>query len=139
MDALNAVGLAGFSAGTFASLLKLKRRHDRRIVQGFIRKYRIDDPRNKWQRTAQDCGTDAATKTLRCDFCSKPDDNVWRLVAGPRENYICDDCALLCLKILSEDAYLWRMGYLTFVFFAKMHYYVALLGRMAKGACRTHR
>lgn len=39
---------------------------------------------------------------LRCSFCDKTQDEVNRLIAGPRA-YICNECVDLCRAILDED------------------------------------
>jgi len=41
-------------------------------------------------------------KQFRCSFCSKPQEQVRKLVAGPNV-YICDECIELCNDILDED------------------------------------
>ncbi len=41
----------------------------------------------------------------RCSFCSKDQDQIKRLVAGPNGVYICDECVNLCKQIIdAEDA-----------------------------------
>jgi hypothetical protein len=40
----------------------------------------------------------------RCSFCSKHEDDVRRLIAGPDSIYICDECVTICQEILAEDA-----------------------------------
>ncbi|HEY7343585.1 MAG TPA: aspartate carbamoyltransferase catalytic subunit [Ktedonobacterales bacterium] len=42
--------------------------------------------------------------TYRCSFCSKPQDQVMRLIAGPGGVYICDECVELCREIIEEEA-----------------------------------
>lgn len=39
----------------------------------------------------------------RCSFCKKSQEEVRRLIAGPRGVYICDECIALCQEILEED------------------------------------
>jgi len=39
---------------------------------------------------------------LRCSFCSKSQDEVQRLIAGP-EVYICDECVALCNEIIAQE------------------------------------
>ena len=39
----------------------------------------------------------------KCSFCSKPDTQVNRLIAGPNGVYICDNCIKLCSEILESD------------------------------------
>ena len=41
--------------------------------------------------------------TFRCSFCSKQQDQVERLIAGPNGVYICDQCVDLCQKIIQEQ------------------------------------
>ena len=42
-------------------------------------------------------------KPLRCSFCGKTQDQVRRLVSGPGNVFICDECIELCQEILDED------------------------------------
>jgi len=41
--------------------------------------------------------------TYRCSFCSKSQDQVQRLIAGPGGVYICDECIDLCREIIEEE------------------------------------
>ncbi len=41
---------------------------------------------------------------IRCSFCGKTQENVGRLIAGPRV-FICDECIKVCNHILEDDAY----------------------------------
>ena len=43
------------------------------------------------------------SKSVRCSFCGKSQDKVHRLIAGPNNVYICDECIELCLSILDEE------------------------------------
>jgi ATP-dependent protease Clp ATPase subunit len=38
-----------------------------------------------------------------CSFCGKNQDQVHRLIAGPNDVYICDECVRLCNEILAEE------------------------------------
>jgi len=40
-----------------------------------------------------------------CSFCGKSADMARRLIAGPNDVYICDDCIEVCRKILYEEEY----------------------------------
>lgn len=42
-------------------------------------------------------------KDLHCSFCSKSQDEVKRLIAGP-DVYICDECVQLCNDIMAQEA-----------------------------------
>lgn len=42
-------------------------------------------------------------KTPHCSFCGKPEDEVRRLIAGPENAYICDECISLCEDMLDEE------------------------------------
>jgi ATP-dependent Clp protease ATP-binding subunit ClpX len=39
----------------------------------------------------------------RCSFCSKGQEEVRRLIAGPNQVYICDECVQLCREIIDEE------------------------------------
>ncbi len=39
-----------------------------------------------------------------CSFCHRDQDEVERLISGPNQVYICDECVVLCQEILAEDA-----------------------------------
>ena len=40
---------------------------------------------------------------LRCSFCNKTQDQVRKLIAGPNQIYICDECVGVCGDILDEE------------------------------------
>ena len=40
---------------------------------------------------------------LRCSFCEKSEHQVRKLIAGPHNVYICDECIELCSEIIEED------------------------------------
>ncbi len=40
---------------------------------------------------------------VRCSFCGKTQDQVRRIVAGPNNVFICNECVLLCQEIVSDD------------------------------------
>jgi len=42
-------------------------------------------------------------KNLRCSFCNKTQAQVRKLIAGPGEVYICDECVDLCADIIEEE------------------------------------
>ena len=42
-------------------------------------------------------------RQLRCSFCGKRDEEVSKLVAGPRV-YICDECVAIASRIMDGDA-----------------------------------
>src|SRR6266849_6567504 len=39
-----------------------------------------------------------------CSFCSKNQDQVKKLIAGPGAVYICDECVELCREIIEEES-----------------------------------
>ncbi|MBI4328930.1 MAG: AAA family ATPase, partial [Chloroflexi bacterium] len=41
--------------------------------------------------------------SYRCSFCGKSQDQVKRLIAGPEQTYICNECVHLCLQILNDE------------------------------------
>lgn len=42
-------------------------------------------------------------RLLRCSFCGKSQEQVKKLIAGPDNVYICNECVELCLDIVYED------------------------------------
>jgi len=42
-------------------------------------------------------------KPKRCSFCGKPQDMVAKLIAGPNDVYICDECVDICADIVEEE------------------------------------
>ena len=40
---------------------------------------------------------------VRCSFCSKTEDQVRKLIAGPNGVFICDQCIGICSEIIEED------------------------------------
>ena len=44
------------------------------------------------------------TDTCRCSFCGKSQNEVRKLIAGPDNIYICDECVDLCEELINEDA-----------------------------------
>ena len=43
------------------------------------------------------------SNTQICSFCKRTQEDVYRLIAGPDDVYICDECVELCRDILEED------------------------------------
>ena len=43
------------------------------------------------------------TKILRCSFCNKNQDQVRKLIAGPNNVFICDECIEICSEIIDEE------------------------------------
>ena len=42
-------------------------------------------------------------KPFRCSFCGKSQDQVRKLVAGPKGVYICDECIGVCNEIMEDE------------------------------------
>ena len=42
---------------------------------------------------------DSFKKQVRCSFCGKTQDHVRRMISGPNNTYICNECVLLCNEI----------------------------------------
>ena len=40
-----------------------------------------------------------------CSFCGKTEDQVRRLIQGPGDAFICDECVELCASIVEEEVY----------------------------------
>lgn len=41
---------------------------------------------------------------VRCSFCGKSQDQVKRLISGPNDTYICNECVELCMTIIKEES-----------------------------------
>jgi ATP-dependent Clp protease ATP-binding subunit ClpX len=48
-------------------------------------------------------GRRQAAETQHCSFCHKNADDVDRLISGPDDVFICDECVALCVEILEEE------------------------------------
>ncbi len=48
--------------------------------------------------------TNQRNRRVRCSFCGKEAKDVRKLIAGPEEVHICDECVALCKEIIEEDA-----------------------------------
>lgn len=46
---------------------------------------------------------DRTRTTLQCSFCNRTQEDVRKLISGPGEVYICDECVDLCNEIIAED------------------------------------
>lgn len=46
---------------------------------------------------------DNRNNQLRCSFCGKAQEQVRKLIAGPNDVYICDECIELCSEIVEEE------------------------------------
>lgn len=42
---------------------------------------------------------------IHCSFCGKPQNQVRKLIAGPGNVYICDECTMQCCSIIGEDSF----------------------------------
>lgn len=42
---------------------------------------------------------------IRCSFCGKSQDQVKKLIAGPENVYICNECIEICMDIVEEELY----------------------------------
>ena len=40
---------------------------------------------------------------VRCSFCNKTQDQVRKMIAGPGNVYICDECVDICADIIEEE------------------------------------
>ena len=42
-------------------------------------------------------------EAVRCSFCGKPQGQVRKLIAGPGNTFICDECVEICMEIIEEE------------------------------------
>lgn len=47
----------------------------------------------------------ASEKSVRCSFCGKRQEQVKRMMSGPNNVYICNECVELCNSLIREDMY----------------------------------
>ena len=47
----------------------------------------------------------ASEKSIRCSFCGKRQEQVKRMMSGPNNVYICNECVDLCNSLIREDLY----------------------------------
>ena len=40
---------------------------------------------------------------IRCSFCNKSQAQVKKLIAGPNDTYICDECVDICMEIIEDE------------------------------------
>jgi len=74
----------------------------------------------------------AESEKVICSFCSKSNNEVRKMVAGPKSVFICDECVVLCLQIVSREGLNLRAAYFSFESVAKLLYPVALLFHRSK-------
>jgi ClpX C4-type zinc finger len=43
------------------------------------------------------------SEAVRCSFCEKTQDQVRKVIAGPRAVHICNECVDLCVAIMREE------------------------------------
>jgi len=46
---------------------------------------------------------DKTRQALQCSFCNRTQEDVRKLISGPGDVYICDECVDLCNEIIAED------------------------------------
>ena len=46
---------------------------------------------------------EAESAIFRCSFCGKSQKDVKKLIAGPGEIFICDECVGLCAEIITDN------------------------------------
>jgi hypothetical protein len=64
--------------------------------------------------------------TIRCSFCSKTQNQVRRMISGPDSVFICDECVILSLQIISEGSFSLHAAYFGFEAIAKLLYPLGL-------------
>jgi len=52
-----------------------------------------------------------STKQIRCSFCGKAQEMVKKIIAGPNNVYICDECINVCNNIIENEDYEDENGY----------------------------
>ena len=67
-----------------------------------------------------------ASETVVCSFCGKSQGEVRKMVSGPNGVFICDECVVICLQVISREGLNLRAAYFSFEAVAKLLYPVAL-------------
>ncbi len=73
-----------------------------------------------------DLKANSAETHAGCSFCGKTVEEVRRLIIGPNSVFICDECVILSLQIISETSFNLRAAYFGFQAIAKLLYPLAL-------------
>ncbi|MGB9112012.1 MAG: ClpX C4-type zinc finger protein [Acidimicrobiales bacterium] len=45
-----------------------------------------------------------ASDSVKCSFCGKSQDQVKKIVAGPNDVFICNECIDLCVLLMTEPS-----------------------------------
>jgi ATP-dependent Clp protease ATP-binding subunit ClpX len=53
---------------------------------------------------SEDKSKEDGAKTLKCSFCEKTNHEVKKLIAGPADTAICDECIVLCTEIIEQES-----------------------------------
>jgi predicted nucleic acid-binding Zn ribbon protein len=56
-----------------------------------------------WRKRTDPVEPQVLPKVLRCTFCNKSQDDVKKLLAGPTNVFICDECVEICNDIIADD------------------------------------
>lgn len=71
----------------------MKDNERRNLIQKVLARAILNPIRSKPKKTP---------RNLRCSFCGKKQNEVKKLIAGPKV-YICGECVVLCVAILREE------------------------------------
>lgn len=63
----------------------------------------IDVPKKVVDKTIKLAKDAKESENAVCSFCGKPVKDVERMIAGPEQLYICNECLTICYDIINED------------------------------------
>ncbi|MBV8186410.1 MAG: hypothetical protein JOY64_25215 [Alphaproteobacteria bacterium] len=61
-----------------------------------------DSARQEKEPDPASAGAAESKKTLYCSFCFKSQHDVRKLIAGPANMFICDECVYLCNEVIAD-------------------------------------
>ena len=56
-----------------------------------------------WRKRTDPIEPNCVLRVLRCTFCNKSQHDVKKLIAGPTDVFICDECVEVCNDMIADD------------------------------------
>jgi hypothetical protein len=56
-----------------------------------------------WRKRTDPVEPNGVLRVLRCSFCNKDQNDVTKLIAGPKNVFICSECVEVCNDIIADD------------------------------------
>src|SRR5689334_7727880 len=55
-----------------------------------------------WRKRTDPAEPNGVVRVLRCSFCNKDQNDVKKLIAGPKSVFICSECVEVCNRIIAD-------------------------------------